>query len=61
MTEHKEERIPIVGMRKKIYKNLVQSAFTIPHATGMEVLFNRHCILTLAPVDRRHECQPKGI
>ena len=21
MTEHKEERIPIVGMRKKIYKN----------------------------------------
>lgn len=36
MTKHREERIPIVGMRKKIYKNLVQSAFTIPHATGME-------------------------
>lgn len=36
MTERQEERIPIVGMRKKIYQNLVQSAFTIPHATGME-------------------------
>lgn len=36
MTERKEQRIPITGMRKQIYKNLVKSAFTIPHATGMD-------------------------
>ncbi|MBQ0138280.1 MAG: 2-oxo acid dehydrogenase subunit E2 [Kurthia sp.] len=36
MTERQEKRIPITGMRKQIYKNLVKSAFTIPHATGMD-------------------------
>lgn len=36
MTERVEKRIPITGMRKQIYKNLVKSAFTIPHATGMD-------------------------
>lgn len=33
----KEDKIlPIKGLRKKIYQNMTQSAFTIPHATGMD-------------------------
>lgn len=32
----KEKRLPITGMRKQIYKNLVKSAYTIPHATSMD-------------------------
>lgn len=31
-----DEIIPIRGLRKKIYENMVKSAFTIPHTTGMD-------------------------
>lgn len=33
--EH-DEIIPIRGLRKKIYENMVKSKFTIPHTTGMD-------------------------
>lgn len=36
MSDRKEKRIPITGMRKQIYRNLSKSAFTIPHATSMD-------------------------
>lgn len=31
-----DEIIPIRGLRRKIFENMVQSAYTIPHVTGME-------------------------
>lgn len=36
MQEREDEIIPIRGLRRKIYENMVKSAFTIPHVTGME-------------------------
>src|SRR5690606_15673887 len=33
--ENKVEEIPFRGVRKKISENMVKSAYTIPHATGM--------------------------
>ncbi|WP_033826485.1 dihydrolipoamide acetyltransferase family protein [Bacillus andreraoultii] len=35
-TEAIDEIVPIRGLRKKIYENMVKSAFTIPHTTGMD-------------------------
>jgi pyruvate dehydrogenase E2 component (dihydrolipoamide acetyltransferase) len=32
----REERIPIRGLRKKIAENMVKSAYTVPHVTGMD-------------------------
>lgn len=36
LVSQEDERIPIRGLRRKIYENMVKSAFTIPHVTGME-------------------------
>ncbi|WP_044746960.1 dihydrolipoamide acetyltransferase family protein [Bacillus alveayuensis] len=32
----KEERVPLRGLRKKIAENMVKSAYTAPHVTGMD-------------------------
>lgn len=36
VVECEDEIIPIRGLRRKIYENMVKSKFTIPHVTGME-------------------------
>ncbi|GIN95402.1 dihydrolipoyllysine-residue acetyltransferase component of pyruvate dehydrogenase complex [Siminovitchia terrae] len=34
--DQEDEVVPIKGLRKTIYRNMVKSAFTIPHTTGMD-------------------------
>lgn len=36
LPQQEDEVVPIRGLRKKIYENMVQSVYTIPHVTGME-------------------------
>lgn len=59
-TMNREEEIPFVGIRKKISEKMVQSAFTIPHATGMgEVDATKLVNLrkNLIPYAEKHGCR----
>jgi pyruvate dehydrogenase E2 component (dihydrolipoamide acetyltransferase) len=38
VTSAEEERVPIRGLRKRIYENMVRSATTVPQVTGMDDL-----------------------
>jgi pyruvate dehydrogenase E2 component (dihydrolipoamide acetyltransferase) len=46
------EILPIRGLRKQIYKNMAKSAFTIPHATGMEEIYADHLIQFRAELNK---------
>ncbi|MFD1206604.1 MULTISPECIES: dihydrolipoamide acetyltransferase family protein [Sporosarcina] len=51
------KRIPIRGLRKQIYKNMVKSAFTIPHATGMDEINVERLIALKDSLNQSSNCK----